>query len=154
MIADLLELATTLADRGSGSGRPKAVDLRRAVSTVYYPLFHSLARLCAVELVGLSKPWSVVTPIYRSIDHRRRTREVLNDLRKVEPGSIFAVVALTFSQLEDARHEADYNPAPFRFKRSGTVDLINTARQAIALLDSLPREARLMLAVRFIARSC
>ena len=152
MIADLLELATTLAERGAGPGRPKSVELRRAVSTVYYALFHALARLCAVKLVGWSKPWSVISPIYRSIDHRR-TRDVLNDFRKSEPGSILAVVSLTFSQLQDARHEADYNPAPFRFKRSGTIDLIDTARQAIALLDGLPAEARLALAVRLIART-
>lgn len=152
MISDMLLLASSLAESGIGPGRPKGVELRRAVSTAYYALFHSLARLCAAELVGWSKPWDVVTPVYRSLDHRR-ARDVLNDFRKFAPGSALASVSLAFSQLQDARHEADYDPRPFQFKRSGAIDLIDTARQAVVLLDQLSPEARLTLAVRLIARS-
>ena len=36
----------------SGRGRPLQTHLRRTVSTVYYALFHCLARSCADALVG------------------------------------------------------------------------------------------------------
>ena len=35
-------------------GRPRNTDLRRAVSTAYYALFHCLARSCADTLIGKS----------------------------------------------------------------------------------------------------
>ena len=48
---DLLTLAVELAS-GSSRGRPGQVELRRAVSSVYYALFHALANSCADLLVG------------------------------------------------------------------------------------------------------
>lgn len=67
MVDDLLDLAEHLAQLEPT--RPKQASLRRAVSTAYYALFHALAGLCADELIGWDKPWSVFTPIYRSLDH-------------------------------------------------------------------------------------
>jgi hypothetical protein len=40
---ELLDLADRLAGRGSGPGRPRMIELRRAVSSAYYALFHELA---------------------------------------------------------------------------------------------------------------
>src|SRR5207237_8369588 len=64
---DLLELADHLARREPR--RPKQVSLRRAISSAYYAVFHALAFLCAETLVGGSKSWQAVTPVYRSLDH-------------------------------------------------------------------------------------
>lgn len=150
MIDDLLDLASTLASGANGSGRPKSIELRRAASTAYYGLFHALSQLCASELIGASKAWTYYTPIYRSLEHAK-VRQVLDQFRKGDPASTLAAVSLTFSQLQDARYDADYNPEPFRFKRTGVIDLISAGRQAVQLLRELPTEQKLLLAVRLVA---
>ena len=50
----LIRIARYLASTGTGvnAGRPNQADLRRAVSTTYYALFHALARCCANTLIG------------------------------------------------------------------------------------------------------
>ncbi len=152
MIADdLIELAFELARRDVG--RPKSVSLRRSASTAYYALFHALAGLCAEQLVGLQKGWHVFTPIYRSLDHAK-AKSVLNAVRRERhKGSSLDVVAVAFVTLQDARHDADYNPEPFRFKRSETLELIEAAQAAIAALGDLPAHEKLVLAVQLVAKS-
>ena len=51
---DLIRIARYLASTGTGvnAGRPSQADLRRAVSTTYYALFHALAQHCANTLIG------------------------------------------------------------------------------------------------------
>ena len=46
---DLIRMARQLAsgDLGSGRGRPRQAELRRAVSTAYYAMFHALALTAA-----------------------------------------------------------------------------------------------------------
>lgn len=47
---DFLETARDLAT--SSARRPRQTNLRRAVSTTYYALFHCLAKCCADMVVG------------------------------------------------------------------------------------------------------
>jgi len=67
---DLLSVADDLVS--ANIGKPRQSSLRRAVSTVYYAMFHCLARCCADTLIGSSgadrsKPaWRQV---YRALDH-------------------------------------------------------------------------------------
>ena len=121
MIDDLLSLAEELTRRDSG--RPKQASLRRAAASAYYAVFHSVAKMCADELVGSSKPWSLYTPIYRSVDHSAALR-VLKSARNHEEGSAVAAIGLAFTRLHDARIEADYLPEPFSYSRQETRDLI------------------------------
>ncbi len=44
--AELLVLADKLAGREAGKGKPRTIELRRAVSSAYYAVFHML-RGCA-----------------------------------------------------------------------------------------------------------
>ena len=55
---DLIRIARYLASTGTGinAGRPSQADLRRAVSTTYYALFHALAQCCANTLIGATPP--------------------------------------------------------------------------------------------------
>ena len=148
---DLIELARELARRDIG--RPKSVSLRRSASSAYYALFHTLSHLCADQLVGWRQPYSVFTPIYRALEHAR-ARSVLNASRqKTSRDEMIEAVALTFAALQDARHDADYNPEPFSFSRSGTLDLIDSAEQAIVAIRSLPAEQKLALAVKLVVKS-
>ncbi|MDW8444487.1 MAG: hypothetical protein RML45_09430 [Acetobacteraceae bacterium] len=66
-------------------GRPRQSDLRRAVSTAYYALFHTLAKsnadLLALKSDGvLERAW---TQVYRSLQHgtfaQKDRRKVLQD---------------------------------------------------------------------------
>lgn len=144
---DLLDLAEQIARLDSG--RPRQASLRRAVSTAYYALFHCLAYLCADKLVGWRKPWAVFTPIYRTLDHGP-SKKVFKEL--IAQGGDLAIIGGTFIKLQEFRHAADYDPETFRLSRAGTLDLIDEARKAIALITALSPEDGLQLATQLIAR--
>jgi len=67
---DFLKVARCLVE--SSTGRPAQAHLRRAVSTIYYAMFHTLARCCANLFIGgkgadRSNPaWHQV---YRALEH-------------------------------------------------------------------------------------
>ena len=54
---DLLRIAEGLARGalGSGMGRPRQAELRRAISAAYYAMFHALALCGANTLVGATR---------------------------------------------------------------------------------------------------
>jgi hypothetical protein len=58
-----------------------------------------------------------------------------------------------FSQLQEKRHQADYDPAPFRHYFDETLTLVNQARSAIATLNSLPTDKRRALATLVLFKS-
>jgi hypothetical protein len=147
---DLLDIAADLARRQQ-SGRRRQASLRRAISTAYYALFHALAYLCANRLVGWSKSWEVVTPIYRTLDHGR-AKDAFKRISD-QHGSHIAIIGQTFILLQDRRHTADYDPSPFPFGRSETLDLIEQVRQAMARISVLTDDERLLVATRLIART-
>jgi hypothetical protein len=147
---DLLELADHLARRESR--RPKQVSLRRAVSSAYYAVFHALAYSCADALVGWSKPWHAVTPIYRSLDHSGAKRLFERDRSGTVFGPDIAAIGRDFIFLQQARHTADYDPQPLSFGRNETIELIGRAQNAVRLILAIPSDARLVLAVNLIAK--
>ena len=53
-LQELLRIARQLANGvfASHPGNPRDDELRRAISTAYYALFHSLAASCADTLIG------------------------------------------------------------------------------------------------------
>jgi hypothetical protein len=146
---DLLDIASHLAQLDKG--KPRQTSLRRAVSSAYYALFHALARLCADELVGFSKPWGVHAPIYRSLDHGR-AKDVFKRISS-HRGSGVAIIGQIFILLQERRHAADYDPSPFPFGRAETLDLIEQSRQAIEQISKLPDEDRLFVATQLVART-
>lgn len=151
MIDDLLTLADELAERGSG--RPRQAFLRRAAATAYYAVFHALAKMCADQLVGHSRPWDVYTPVYRALDHSG-ARKVLERARTGAAfGADVARIGLTFIRLQDARIVADYVPEPFEYSRRDVKDLVLEARSAIDSIYNLPAETRLLLAVQFVTKT-
>jgi hypothetical protein len=149
MMHDLLDIAADLARREQ-AGRPRQASLRRAVSTAYYALFHALAHLCANQLVGWKKPWEAFIPIYRTMDHGR-AKDVFKRISG-QHGPHVAIIGRTFILLQERRHSADYDPSPFAFGRSETLDLIEQARQAMARISMLSDDERLLVATQLIAR--
>lgn len=148
---DFLALAETLARLEPG--KPKQSSLRRAVSTAYYAVFHSVAFLCADSLISWRRPWHFVTPIYRSLDHRK-AKTVLQNVAQNPSiwGSEAALIGGTFVLLQERRHTADYDPEPFPFGRRETLALVELAGKAVQASRALPADHALLLAAHLIGK--
>jgi hypothetical protein len=138
-------------------GAPRQVDLRRAISSAYYGLFHAACIAAADEFVGKTKQSEpIYALVYRSIEHRT-LRQLCEDLGKptipakyqpyLPPRGLplgIAVFALAIVDLQAKRHAADYDP----LLRLSPVDArvaIRTARRALALFELVRRSRRVFL---------
>jgi len=138
----LLQQAERLAARPP-AGVSRQVDLRRAISSAYYGLFHFTLTCLADEFVGvMQRATSRYALVYRSVDHR-----VLKDLcleiqrptpsRKFVPyfpaggfGPELGSFAASAFELYEKRNRADYDPGP-RFRSLDAQLAITTARDAL-----------------------
>lgn len=94
-------------------GRPRETNLRRAISTIYYALFHCLAACCADMLVGGSganRSRSAWLQAYRALQHgtARQRCERRNIIVRF-PGEI-QDFAGQLVYMQKKRHRADYDP--------------------------------------------
>ncbi len=130
-----------------GQAPPTDAQLRRAVSTAYYALFHKILRAAATRFMGAGAQASAgYALIYRSFDHARMKAvcqalnvSSLKDSLKFSLGTNAVSrdmrdFAGTFPTLQNARHLADYHP-DFRFGRSHVLSLIDAAEAAMAAFD-------------------
>lgn len=150
MIDDLLEIARDLVEREKG--KPRQASLRRAVSTAYYSVFHALADLCADQLVGWRKPWKILSPVYRSLDHNEARRLFERARTTKAYGESVQRIGMAFLRLQQAREEADYDPEPFRYGRDDTRKLVEEARETVAAIRTLDAETRLLLAAHLVTK--
>lgn len=106
----LLETAHALARR-QVTGRPRQSDLKRAISTAYYALFHALALMCADILAtqaGRGKPaWRQV---YRALDHRHVKNQSMKKAVLTQFPPALQRFAKWFVYMQRLRHRADYDP--------------------------------------------
>jgi uncharacterized protein (UPF0332 family) len=124
---DLLDQSDHLARRDPR--RPKQANLRRAVSTAYYALFHLLVSQ-AVSYWRLKRQRSVLA---RSFDHRKM-KGACNSCRSQVPE--LNAVAKAFVVLQQSRHLADYdNSAPWT--RVEAMEEAGRAREAFAFWDRI-----------------
>ncbi|KAA5601848.1 hypothetical protein [Blastochloris sulfoviridis] len=147
---ELLVLADHLARLEKG--RPKKTSLRRAVSTAYYAVFHQMAYLCANELVGWNNPWSMVSPVYRALNHAMPRKLFAKDRNGSLLGVEIRDILGAFTKLQEARHTADYDPEPYGPRRGEALELIDQARRTVKALRSLPPDKKKLLAVHLIAK--
>ena len=130
------------------SPQPSQADMRRAISTAYYALFHTLAASNAELIAG--QPQSHISSyawerVYRRLDHGRaqnNLRAVLNLLS--QSGTNFA---RTFIDVQRERQEADYNPNT-EIVRSDATNIIARAQIAIRDFAQLTQEERRLLAAQ------
>lgn len=136
-----------------GPGRPNQTDLRRSIFNLYYSLFHEVCRQTADLHVGASaavRGSQRYRLIYRSIDHRQ-AKSVFADLAKYgSPGSVAATLGQVFVDLQDARHEADYDPHARYFRAQVEAFALDVAWALPAIRASFP-EKKVTL-TRLIAR--
>jgi uncharacterized protein (UPF0332 family) len=130
--------------------RPRQAELKRAVSTAYYALFHALAENAADLLVGVgqtrtSAAWAQV---YRALDHGF-ARNACREVRHLPPSIIDC--ADEFIELQEVRHKADYDPGA-RFTRTEALDWVSRSEVAIGKLRAAPRRDRKAFTVQLLLR--
>ena len=143
---DLILIARKLVTGvvGSGKGRPREAELRRAVSTAYYALFHTLARSGADLLVGRTKKFRsqlAWQQAYRALDHEETRKRCLNTQRMAGFPSAIQVFADTFVAFQQLRHLADYDPLA-KFSRSMVLQWVDEVDNAISGFNSVERSHR------------
>lgn len=159
--ARLLEQAKKLI--GTGQGKPNQTDLRRAVSSSYYAVFHRLLAAVSDHLVGATaqtKKRPEYRLVYRALDHRSM-REACASLTKrpLPPmvrqatgranfGPEILKCAAAFVELQESRQAADYDPAR-RFTKFEATTLIATAEDAIKSYQAAPQDEQQSLIYLF-----
>jgi hypothetical protein len=139
---ELIGLAERLVPADAGKGRPRTVDLGRAVFTAYYALFHELISQATNELTG-TDPVPQRSQVARWFAHSeiKTLAKAATDARTggANPALSYALgvksrdlvrVADAFASLLDARHDADYNHE-YDIKRGDALSFKATARDAI-----------------------
>ena len=122
----LLQIAADLAK--ANPRRPRRADLRRAVSTTYYALFHCLARTCADRLAGSggtvgNRPmWRRV---YRAPEHRQ-ARARCENAPSLFPDEV-REFGQVFSVLQSKRHLADPDCRVGKSEVTADIDRVRTA---------------------------
>jgi len=138
----------------SSAGRPRQVDLRRAISTAYYGLFHFILASLADEFVAArNRATNLYALVYRSVDHRA-LKDLCVEAKKQTPSGRYArylppggfgpdvqSFAAAAIELQERRHSADYDPQA-RFRRSDVQAVIDGAKNAVGLLNTATRERR------------
>jgi hypothetical protein len=143
-----------------GPGAPRQVDLRRAISSAYYAVFHAVLAAAADEFVGRARRAETAYGlVYRRINHGA-LREFCGELNKPsvaakykrhEPGAGFGTHLPRFArylvELQQRRQSADYDPM-IRLKRSDALLAVSSARSGLARLrDTSPDVRRIFLAL-------
>ena len=113
----LFDAARNLAGAVDGApaapGRPRQVDLRRAVSTAYHGVFHALCRSNAETLIGAALPAQGTDPwvhAYRALDHGPGKDLLTQYGSKSNVHADIRAFARAFGNFQEQRHDADYNP--------------------------------------------
>jgi len=134
---DLLAQAQTLATLDEGI--PSQANLRRAISSAYYALFHLLIAE-AVELLMPAAPPGLRARASRAFSHgemkqtcyRFLTKRIVEDLAPLLHTSVSSEVlsiAETFVKLQEQRHLAAYDVG-ISFTRADTLSSVNESRRA------------------------
>ena len=137
---DFIATARDLAD-SNPRGRPRETNLRRAVSTTYYALFHCIAQSGADLLVGgsgadRSRPaWRQA---YRALDHGVARQRCKNQHIIARFPVEIQDFASLFVWMQRRRHAADYDPSSNFFK-SQVLEMISDAE---AVLDGFHISSR------------
>ena len=143
----LVEQARILAGAGRKGqrGPPRQVDLRRAVSSAYYAVFHALLTAAGDCFVGaLHRGTPRYALVYRAINHGA-ARALCLEASRMRPSDKFRPFmpaaefshdlrsfALHFVRLQEERHGADYDPLP-RLATAEVLASIGRAESALRM---------------------
>ena len=136
--ADLIITARQLAQLHER--RPRQSDLRRAISSAYYALFHGLAEASADRLIGATPTARQSTAwcrVYRDLNHNE-AKKACRRTGQIGVSIDLMVYASSLLALQELRHQADYDPI-VRYKHSFVVDRVNEAEQALSAILRVPK---------------
>lgn len=147
---ELLRIARQLANGVSASqpGDPSDDELRRAISTAYYALFHSMAASCADTLIGTNpntRPQVLWEQTYRTLEHGRARERCLGRMIGIFPRNIQSFAA-QFADMQYQRHDADYKPS-VQFSQSEVLRFINESDIRIRAFENTAADNRRAFAV-------
>lgn len=133
--------------------RPRQADLKRAVSTAYYALFHTLAKDCADRLIGTGVPsrhpaWRQV---YRALDHGP-AKKACEQVAKLGFPPEIVHFSDTFKRMQEQRHTADYDPSTNDI-RADVQLLITEADVAIRAFKTATRRDRTAFAALVLLKN-
>jgi uncharacterized protein (UPF0332 family) len=132
---DLIEVATVLVE--NNHKRPTQACLKRAISSLYYAIFHSLARSCANSFIGGAIA-GVATPAwqrtYRSLDHGAAKKAFQNTGQIAAYSDEIRAFCVTFVRMQQRRHDADYDPYS-RFRKSEVLADLQQVKEAISKFE-------------------
>ena len=136
---DLMQAARAQAE--PGPERPTQARLRRAVSTVYYAMFHTLAATAADLLMGKTRSpaWHRV---YRSLEHGRARKACQRGRAMQEFPAGIREFAGTFGVLQTERQQADYALDTEAYQASDVQEHIVSAQRAIAGFERTDADSR------------
>ena len=144
--SDLIDTALLLVEGRGRKGKPRQADLKRAMSTAYYAMFHALCRNCADSVVGKRKSLrsqSAWLQAYRAVNHGHAKGQCSNMGKFPKDIQSFAA---SFVILQEKRHQADYDPV-HKLKRADVLTQIRTAKLFIKKLKESPIKDRRAFAV-------
>ena len=144
---DLIATARDLAGTPGGP-LPRQTNLRRAVSTTYYALFHCLANNCADMLAGAdasNRDELAWEQAYRSLEHGTAARRCDSQGMARFPGEI-KFLAAKFVDMKAKRESADY-AAELDLAQAEVISDINEAETAIVRFLQAPARDRRGFAV-------
>ena len=135
-------------------GRPREVDLRRAISAAYYGVFHATLTEAADLVVGAARRGTPLYGlVYRSVDHRALLdlcEEAQKPVPKEKyrpyfPAGGFSKTLIGYAtavvNLQEKRHEADYDPTA-TIRSADSQAAVQLARGAVAGLQQAHRPER------------
>ena len=149
---DLIATSRLLTSTPGPNIAPLPDSLRRAVSTVYYAVFHALANSNADCLIGvptsslLEHTWQRAR---RALEHILARRNLGQDRHRFSPPVQKFIT--TFAAFQNARHTADYD-ASREFTLTETQSWTNRAEEAITDCMSIGEDERRAIAVQALIR--
>jgi hypothetical protein len=150
---ELLDLARGLSTE-TATHKPNDAELRRAVSTAYYALFHNVVAAAAQRFMGPGHQNSAGYRIlYRGFDHKRM-KEICEslqlsklrdkdkrDLQRQSVSQDIKDFAGVFPDLQGKRHLADYDPS-VQLLASDVASLVDSAEVAMQAFDRAPPDEK------------
>ena len=150
---DLIAAGRAILVPQPSAAQPTPAAIRRAISTAYYAAFHALTASNVDVLIGpahnqlTADAWM---QIYRGLSHRQaRTQLQQNRNRLSADSQVFADV---FRDLQNERHNADYNPRA-TFTVQTATNLLNQAEAAITDFFQTGQSERVAIATLTLFRT-
>lgn len=155
---DLIQTARELTSKQRkkrGGHRVREANLRRAVSTAYYALFHTLAQNCADTLIGglgADRHEAAWRQVYRLLEHGLAKDACRNTKLIARFPQGIQHFATHFVLLQEKRHAADYDPSAV-FLKSDVIEAIDASEAVISSFNEVALKDRRAFAAHVLFKT-